>query len=139
MADLAITASLVKKGVGAQVNSSLLAGAVITAGSPVYLDTTAGTVKLTDANVAAASLCDGISLHAAEIGQPISFITSGALFEHGLTGVVAGDVLYASETVGRITKLFSDIASASTVITLGIATSATVAKVQIQVAGAVKA
>lgn len=104
MADITVTVAEVEPVYSFAVPPSLetrIAGATITAGQPLYADTTTQDykgrpkLKLCDANASAASaLCYGIALHAALLDQPITVIKAGALY----LGAVGGSVL--TEGVG---------------------------------------
>jgi hypothetical protein len=84
-----------------------IAGAAITAGYPVYKDSTASdTLKLADANASEATAqVVGIACHSATTGQPVTFQTGGpiaygAILTKGeiyVLGAVAGDVCPADD------------------------------------------
>ena len=79
MADLTITASQVLASTGAVVSNGM-AGATITAGQPLYKDSTdSNKIKLAVATSSAAADCVGIALHAALSGQPIQYQTAGTI------------------------------------------------------------
>lgn len=79
MADLTITASQVLTGTGAVVSNGT-AGATLTAGQPVYIDSTdSNKIKAALATSSAAADCVGIALHAALSGQPIQYQTAGTI------------------------------------------------------------
>ncbi len=80
MAAISVTATSVLKGTGCTTARGI-AGASITAGQPLWKDSSASDVlKLADANLSAdAATVVGISLHAAGIGQPIEYATGGNL------------------------------------------------------------
>src|SRR5687768_17532041 len=106
MPDLSVTAASVLK--GSSTPSMVTAGATVTAGQYVYLDTTTSTYKLSDADGSSgANAVDGVTLNGAATGQPVAIIpaSSGdATFVHGFTGVVAGDTIFLSDTPGAATK-----------------------------------
>lgn len=80
MAAITITAANVAPVAGATIDKTKNAGATITAGQAVYLDTATDTWKLADANLsAAASLVGGISLNGASSGQPLAVQTGGQI------------------------------------------------------------
>lgn len=136
MADLSITAASVAAGSGAKkVNG--IAGAALTAGQVVYLDSTTDTYKLadTDSATAAARSPAGIALHAAASGQPIAVHTSGPI-TIGAT-VVVGDAYWLSGTAGGLC-LVADVAAGDYPCIIGICTSTSVLDVKIHEAGAVK-
>jgi hypothetical protein len=101
MANLSITAGSVlwtsgNKEVG-------VAGAAITAGQPVYVDTAnSNVIKLAGAaSTALVATVAGVALHAAGTGQPISYATTGSIINIGAT-TAKGMVYYASDTAGAI-------------------------------------
>lgn len=77
-ADVTITATDVLAGTDATFATGT-AGGTITAGQPVYIDTSdSNKIKAADANASdLASTVAGISLHAATSGQPIKYQTGG--------------------------------------------------------------
>lgn len=121
MADLTITAGNV---VPSSTASTLhgTAGAAITAGQAVYLDTTTNTYKLCDADVAASAVCAGIALNGASSGQPITILTDGQI-TIGAT-VTRGTAYYVSLTAGGICPV-ADISTGDYVSLIGIADSTT--------------
>lgn len=127
MADLTITVGSVIKGSGA-LSERRAAGATITAGVPLYLDTD-NTVKPADANdTLAKSQVVGIAEHAALTGQPCSYVTSGPI---AIGATVVQDMVYCvSASVGLICPI-SDIASGNFCSVIGRATSTTVITVDI--------
>ena len=77
--DLSITAANVAPSSGAQYADGT-AGATITAGQAVYLDTSANTYKLADCDATAATaVIAGIALNGASSGQPIKIQTAGTI------------------------------------------------------------
>lgn len=133
MADLSITAANVVAGSGAKKTTGI-AGATITAGQPVYLDTADSKYKLADCDSATAAVRSpaGIALHAASANQPLTIHRSGPL-TIGAT-VTAGVAYYLSATPGGICPV-ADLASGDYPVILGIATSASVIDIDIQEAG----
>lgn len=136
MADLTITAANVAKGANASPVSSFLAGATITAGQAVYLDTTTNTIKLADADTLAASNAFGVALNSASSGQPISIQRSGNI-TIGAT-VITGTAYYVSTTAGGIC-LESDLSTGDFPTFLGFATSTTVIALDPRTCGVAKA
>lgn len=98
-----------------------IAGAAITAGQALYIDTTdSNKLKLADANgTAPANTYAGIALHAAAIGQPIAYQNSDPSFTTGFTAL-AGDPIFLSDNAGGVTKTIADLASGSAVIQVGL-------------------
>jgi hypothetical protein len=136
MADLTITAANVAKGTNAAVTSTYLAGASITAGQAVYLDTTTSTMKLADADALASSEAFGVALNSAATGQPIAVQRSGSI-TIGAT-VATGVAYYVSTTAGGIC-LESDLSTGDFPHFLGFATSTTVIALDPKACGVAKA
>lgn len=101
MTDLTITAASVVPGSGAVIEHGT-AGASITAGQAVYLDSATNTYKLADCDNASSSVrtVRGIATHGASSGQPLAVQTSGAI-TIGAT-IAAGVVYCLSDTAGAI-------------------------------------
>lgn len=133
MADISITAANVVKGSNAVVEAGT-AGATITAGQVVYKDAADGKYKLADADsaTAAAKAPRGIALNGASDGQPLSIIRSGDV-TIGAT-LTAGTAYYLSPEPGGIAPL-ADVASGDDVVLIGLAESASVLAVDIQITG----
>lgn len=134
MADLTITAANVVSGAGAKIEHGT-AGATITAGQVVYLDSlTTGKWLLADNNsaTAAARSPRGVALHGASLNQPIAVQTEGPI-TIGAT-VTAGVAYYLSDTPGGICVV-ADLASGEYPTVLGLATSASVLNLKIQSSG----
>ena len=137
MADLTITAASVAPGTGAKIDRRYNAGATITAGQLVYLDTTTETLLLADANASAlTAVLHGVALHGASSGQPLAVLTDGPI-TIGAT-VTLGHVYALSATAGGIAAV-ADLATGHYTSLLGVATSASVIDVAIHVSGAVRA
>mgnify|MGYP000926634326 FL=1 len=136
MADLTITAASVAAGTNASKVSSYLAGADITAGQAVYLDTSTSTMKLADADTLAASAAFGVALNSASTGQPITVQKQGNI-TIGAT-VVTGKAYYVSTTAGAIC-LESDLSTGDFPHFLGFATSTTVIALDPKACGVAKA
>lgn len=137
MADLVITAANVVAGSGAKkVNG--VAGASVTAGQVVYLDSATNTYKLADNDSATAAVRSpaGIALHAAGSGQPLTILSQGSI-TIGAT-VAASDIYCLSSTPGGICPS-ADIAAGDYNTIIGIGTSTTAIDVRIHEAGVVKA
>jgi opacity protein-like surface antigen len=101
-ADVVPTPSSVAKSAGATVSEGV-AGASITAGQVVYIDTAANNVlKLADCNGSATTAAvAGIALHAAATGQPLRYAIKDPNFTPGFT-VGVGRVYTTSQTPGGI-------------------------------------
>lgn len=137
MADLVITAASVVPGSGAKTETKT-AGATITAGQVVYLDSADNKFKLadTDSGTAAARSPYGIALHGASANQPLTAQTSG-LITIG-AAVTAGVFYYLSGTAGGICPV-ADVAAGDYPCIVGVATSASLMKVQLVESGVVLA
>lgn len=133
MADLSITAANVLAGSGARSKLGT-AGATITAGKSVYLDTSDSKYKLADCDSATAAVRSpiGIALNGASDGQPLVVLEQGPI-TIGAT-MTAGIAYYLSPNAGGICPV-ADILTGDYPVILGIATSTTVLEVNIQEAG----
>lgn len=122
MADLGITAASVLKTSDTVIMQGI-AGATVTAGQPVYKDSTASnTLKPCDADALASSVCVGIALHGAASGQPLKYAAGGNLTINAVA--TKGVPYYVSTTAGGICP-YGDLAAGDYVTFLGIATSTT--------------
>ncbi len=126
MADLSVTASAVLASSGAIILRQYNAGATVTQGQAVYLDSTTNTWKLIDSNAAVTgnelATLKGIALVGASSGQPIDVCVKDTDFTPGAT-LTNGTAVYSSVTAGGITH---DIPGAGAYPTsLGIAKSTT--------------
>lgn len=101
-ADVSITATSVVPGANAQFRYGV-AGATITAGQLVYLDTTTNTWKLSDCNSATAAVrdVDGIAANSAGNGSQLTIITADDDLTLGGT-VVNGTIYILSATPGGV-------------------------------------
>lgn len=136
MADITITAASVVAGAGARTENGI-AGAAVTAGQIVFLDSaTTGKWQLADADAATAAARGqgkiGVALNGAALNQPLAVQTEGPI-TIGAT-VVAGTAYYLSPTPGGIAPL-ADILAGDYVTLVGIATSASVIKLDFQYSG----
>lgn len=122
MADLVITTGNVQPGTGALTVSGT-AGATLTAGQSVYLDSTDNTYKPADANnTAATANCKGITLNGAVSGQPVTIQYSGNM-EFGAI-ITEGEIYVVSGTAGGIAPE-ADIVSGWRVTIIGVGVSTT--------------
>lgn len=126
MAVLSITVANVLKSSSAGMTTATIAAATtITQGQALY-QLANGTIGLADANAASpANSFVGFALNAGSPGQPITYVGLDTGYTPGATLTVGGVVYLDSTTPGAITQTYSDVASGSTVITLGTATSTT--------------
>jgi hypothetical protein len=133
MADISITGTSTVAGSGARIVEGT-AGAALTGGQVVYLDSATNTYKLADCNSATAAVRSpaGIALHSAASGQPIAVQTAGSLTLGGT--LTAGVVYYLSGTPGGVRPV-ADNTTGDYPVALGIATSTTVLKMGILEAG----
>ncbi len=76
------------------------AGAAITAGQLLYLDSATNTLKLADSDALASADSVGIALHGAGVGQPIKYQTAGDI-TIGAT-ILAAEPYFNSPTPGAI-------------------------------------
>lgn len=129
MADLVITAGSVLKGSGATTVTGT-AGAAITAGQLLYMDTAdSNKMKLADANGGGElEVVRGVALHAAAAGQPITYQTAGQI-TIGAT-VTVGETYISSDTAGGIRPI-ADLDAADRVAYVGYAISTTVLQLNI--------
>jgi hypothetical protein len=134
MSDLVITAANVIAGSGARTVDGT-AGASVSAGQMVYLDSATNTYKLADCDSATAAVRspDGIALHAAASGQPLEVHTRGPI-TIGAT-MTAGVAYYLSANAGGICPV-ADLGAGDYPTIIGIATSTTVLDVLIHESGA---
>lgn len=131
MSALSVTPANVLKGASASTNQGI-AGATITAGQPIYLDSATSTVKLADADASTTTATViGIALNGASAGQPISWVTGDGDFTPGAT-LVSGESYYLGSTAGAINPV-GDLATGWYPVLLFIAKSTTKAVMQIVV------
>ena len=108
MADISITASAVVPSANAVIKHTT-AGATLTAGQLIYLDTAdldangIGKAKLSDANGAAAlRVVDGITVGSASAGQPIAYTNYDSALAIAASGLTTNQILILSDTPGGI-------------------------------------
>ncbi len=133
MADLTLTAANVLAGSNATTRLGT-AGATITAGQVVYLDSATKTYKLadTDSATAAARSPAGFALNGASSGQPLMVLTDGDLTLGAV--LTAGVAYYLSGNPGGICPV-ADVAAGDYPVVLGMAKSTSVLSVHIVEAG----
>lgn len=120
MADISITAANVLKS-STGIPALGIAGATITAGQAVYIDTSdSNKIKLADADgTAPANTFAGIALNSATAGQPISYCTSDTGgFTIGAT-LAIGDTIWLSPNPGGLTRTFADFGSTDKITVVG--------------------
>lgn len=121
MADLTITAANVLFTSGTKETGT--AGASLTAGQCLYLDSATQTLKLAQCTSAAAADAVGIALHAAGSGQPIVYARSGSVIVIGAT-TVKTTTYHVSAAAGAIAPQ-ADLVSTNKIVRLGYATDTT--------------
>lgn len=134
MAAYSQTASSVATGTGAVLKNGT-AGAAITAGMPVYLDTADNNYKPARADEVESAEVAGIAVCNAATNQPFTFQTSGRI-NMGTTFASAGLVIYLSpDESGKIVPV-ADINGAGEVTTiLGVTASTTLMDLAIYASG----
>lgn len=133
MSDLSITAANVVKGAGAVLEDGY-AGETVTAGMPIYRDSSTGKGMKADSNsaTAAARQPRGIALNGASDGQPLVIQKEGEI-TIGAT-LTPGTTYYLSDTAGGICPL-ADVGSGEYVCIIGVAKSASVLILGIKYSG----
>jgi hypothetical protein len=120
MADLTVTAASVLWTSGTKQTG--VAGATVTAGQAVYLDSTTSTLKLAQSDGTAAETdAVGIALHAAGSGQPLFYAAQGAVINIGATTSKATTYVVAT-TAGGVAPQ-ADLTSGNRIVRLGFATA----------------
>ena len=136
MADLTVTAGSVIPATTARTRSGT-AGATITAGQPLFEDSSDGhSLKPAQANTAARANAVGIALNGASDGQIVNYITEGDLTA-GAT-LVVGQIYAVSDAAAGGIAPYSDLTTGDFVTILGIARTAAILDVDIQVGGIAK-
>ncbi len=122
MPDLSITAASVLAYADVSPREGT-AGATITAGQVVYVDTSdSNKIKLADCDSSSSTaVVAGVALHGASSGQPIKYAPSGEI-TIGAT-VTVGEIYVLSGTAGGIAPE-ADLASGDYVSILGVGTTA---------------
>jgi hypothetical protein len=138
VADLAITASSVVPGTGAVWNTGT-AGATVTAGQWVYLDSSDGRLKQSDVdNTTATAAVVGIAVHDSTAGRPLTYVNSGPVTMTTTPAMSPGRHYYASDSGGGMAPQ-ADLAPTWNVVRLGYALTATSFQVEIKRTGLVLA
>lgn len=132
MADLSVTvAQVLPDTTGTYLDG--IAGAAITAGQAVYVDSTTRTVKLADANASAlTAAAKGIALHGALTGQPIRAQRTGTPTIGAAAAPVVGTIYVVSATAGGICPA-ADLATGHYVTILGVGVTGNKLKMSINV------
>lgn len=123
MADLSITAANVDPGSNVNPDTSYTAGATITAGQAVYIDSSdSDLAKLAQSDgTEAEAEVKGIALNGASANQPVSIAKSGDV-DMGAT-LTVGETYVLSQTAGGVAPI-ADLVSGDYVTHIGIATAA---------------
>ena len=126
MADISITAANVLR-VSGNVSRGT-AGDTITAGMPLYKDSTdSDSLKPADHDAEASAACVGIALHGASDGQPIEYLLPGtdataSVINMGAT-LTVGEIYVVSTNAGGVAPE-GDLGSNDYVTVLGVAKTA---------------
>lgn len=134
MADVTVTAIEVLPA-SDTIYADGIAGATITAGQTIYLDSATNTIKLADANASSATAdMKGIAMHGAASGQPVRYAAGGSI-DPGFT-VGVGTVYVLSATAGGIAPV-ADLATGLYPVIVGVGTSASNLKLSLFKGGTV--
>lgn len=137
MADLTVTSTQVLPSTDT-VTAFGIAGVAINAGQMCWLDTTAGTYKLFDADLTASNAnTPALALTTAAIGQPITVATSGTITIGAGAAPTQGIVYVCSATAGGIAPS-ADIATNWKVAFVGVGNSTNRIKLLLGNSGIVK-
>jgi hypothetical protein len=131
MADLVITPANVLEGTQAR-KQTRTAGAVITQGDSVFVDTSGQMQAALKGVDAASAAAVGIALNSAESGQPVTFQSGGEL-DVGST-LVVGETYVVGAAAGGIAPV-ADVVSSEFSTILGVATAAGVLKMGVLQSG----
>lgn len=138
MAAYSLTASSVVPSAAAKYLAPVVAGAAITAGQPVYVDTS-GLAQLSDCNASAAAAdVQGLAAHNVAAGQPLLICYEDPSWTHGLAAVTAGLPIFNGGTAGTLVPP-ADLTTGDYVSLLGIAISATKMSLRLVKSGVAKA
>lgn len=119
MADITITAGDVQAGSSARTTTGT-AGETITAGQPVYLDSSTQRYKRALHTGSTTAVAVGIALHGAANGQPLSIQTAGAITLSAV--MTAGEIYAVSANAGGIAPC-GDLGAGDYTTVLGVAES----------------
>jgi hypothetical protein len=137
MAALTQTPGSVLKTAGTQ-QTLAVSGGTLTAGMPIYIDTSASNViKACRANAAGTANCDGIALTGSSTGQPVTYASVGDI-DLGATLTVGETYCVSDAAAGAIVPI-GDLGSTDYVTILGVATTASNLKLDILNSGTAKA
>jgi hypothetical protein len=133
VADLAIVSASVEAAARRPAVHRSIAGATILGGQPLYADSATGHLKPARANALATAAVVGISLHEAEDGQPVAYLTAGPLRINPVA--VPGVVYLLSASAAGGIAADQDLITGQYVTVLGVAIAADIIEVQVMVAG----
>lgn len=137
MADISVTAASVQKTANTSIKAGV-AGATVTAGQPVYKDSAdEDQLKPALATAAATAACVGIALNGAADGQPLRYATRGNLTFNA--ALAAGQTYVVSAAAAGGIAPVADMGTGNFVTVLGIGTSTTNLKLNINQSGVAKA
>jgi len=121
MADLSVVAADVL-GVSGNTTIRGTAGATITAGQLVYLNSSTGRYSLAQGDAAATDAVVGLAAHGASNGQPLQIITGGVV-DLGVTLTVGEIYVLSAAAAGAIAPK-GDLSSGEYVSIVGVAQTA---------------
>lgn len=131
MADLSVTAASVQP-TSSTKRQTKIAGAAITAGQAVYVDSS-NLVQLADADSSATTAAAvGISMNDAASGQPVSYAYEGTLDMGSI--ITAGEIYVVSGTAGGIAPK-ADLASGDYVTILATGSDTDTVTIDINASG----
>lgn len=124
MADISITASQVVPSSDARTSTGT-AGAAITAGQPVYKDSSTNKFHPALNDTEAHAEVKGIAVNGAAADQPFTYVIRDSALDLGAGAglTVASKVLLLSGTAGGITITPADVTTGDFVVILGVANS----------------
>jgi hypothetical protein len=121
MPDLTITPANVLRGTGSVTIGNGVAGEAITAGKAVYLKAADNKLWLAQCDATAEeAACKGIALHAAGVGQPVAYLSAGAMNIGATT--VKTTMYVLSATPGGVAPQ-ADLTAGQRIVHLGYATA----------------
>jgi hypothetical protein len=132
MADISITGPVVPDSLANCV--TVFAAVAVAAGKVCYINSS-GLAALADSDLSAAGAeAVGIAVNTAGIGEPVTIAKNGTTITQAGTTFTKGLVYFVSNVAGGIAPQ-ADIGAADYVTSLGIASSTSALKIQIQIGG----
>jgi hypothetical protein len=132
MADISITGPVVPDTLAFCVNA--FAAVAIAAGKVCYINSS-GLAALADSDLSAAGAeAVGVAVNTAGIGEPVTIAKSGTTITQAGTTFTKGIVYFVSNTAGGIAPQ-ADIGAGDYVTSIGVASSTSALKIQIQIGG----